>query len=494
MVGMGLLSWVLAVPLISGLAVFLMDDDWGGPVKTAALGSTLLSLAISLYLLANFEVGGGMQFQEYVRWIEPLGVSYHIGVDGLSMTMLMLTQFLMPLIVLASWREGHRVNQYFGLLLLMQFGLNGVWLSLNLFVFYLFWEFGLIPMYLLIAVWGGARSRYAAIKFFVYSFISGLVMLLGFFALYDAGGGTFNVLELAKATIPVSTQVPIFLAVFFGVGVKMPIVPFHTWLPDAHVEAPSPVSMLLAGVLLKLGTYGFVRLNQTLLPAAASQLAWLTGGLAVLMMVYCSLIAMSQRDLKKVIAYASIPSMGIFLLGVSTMNDVGMRGGIFQMFNHGLYSALLFFLVGVFYGRTHTRKIKDISGLMQKVPALSTMWLVGALAALGLPGLAPFVSEITTLIGTWSSTALPVPALLLALALFAILVTSGYMLWVVQRILLGQYDVDTEYEESVVDAHWNEIIVGVALVVALVAFGVHPGPFMELIAEVPGHVLNGGLI
>ncbi|MBS1263041.1 MAG: NADH-quinone oxidoreductase subunit M [Methanonatronarchaeales archaeon] len=488
----GILTILLAIPLVTGTVILLMDEEWTRAIKLTALGSTVTSLALTAYMLAVFEVGGGVQFREYVPWIETLGVSYHLGVDGLSMSMILLTQLFLPLIVLASWRESYRINQYYGLLLLNQFGLLGVFAALDLFMFYVFWEIVLVPMYFLIAIWGGARSKYAAIKFFLYSFFSSLVMLLGFFVIYFASEMyTFDMLELAKATIPLGVQIPAFLAIFFGVGVKMPIVPFHTWLPDAHVEAPSPVSMLLAAVLLKLGTYGFVRLNQTLLTEAAVELAWLTGLVAIVMIVYCSLVAMAQEDLKSVIAYASIPSMGIFLLGVSTMNEIGMKGGIFQMFNHGLYSGLLFFLVGVIYGRTHTRMIADMSGLMHRIPVVATMWFVGAFAALGLPGLAPFVSEITTLIGTWSSTVLPMPKAFVVLALFGIVVTAGYMLWVIQRVILGDYRVETEYHDSVVDAHWNEIVVGAILVIALVVFGVYPAPFFELVGEIPGRVLAG---
>jgi NADH-quinone oxidoreductase subunit M len=475
-----ILAAMVVVPLFGGIALSLIPASQDHLARKAALVISGAVLVASVWLWASFLPGPGMQFELNLPWIPGLGTAFHLGVDGMSLPMVFLTALLTVLAVVASRGIDDRVCQYFTLLMLLEAGLIGVFVSLDLLLFYLFWEVVLIPMYFLITIWGGANRAYAAVKFFIYTLAGSLAMLGGIIALYLATGAhSFDMLELAarSARLPSNVQTAIFIAIAVGLAVKVPIFPLHTWLPDAHVEAPTAVSVLLAGVLLKMGSYGFLRLGPTLLPEGFKALLPLIAVLAVISIVYGAALALVQTDMKKLVAYSSISHMGYVMLGISAGTAAGFMGAQVQMFSHGLIAALLFLLVGTVYERAHTREISAFGGIAKVVPILAGTLVFASFASLGLPGMSGFVGEFMVIVGT-----LPEFTLYAVIAAFAVMLTVGYLLWMLRRVAFGPLN---EERAGMADMTLSEGLSMAPLCILIVFVGVYP---QTLIAVMSGSV------
>jgi NADH-quinone oxidoreductase subunit M len=395
-----------------------------------------------------------------------VGIEYHLAVDGISLAMLALSALLSLLAIVASWRTEKKPAMWFAMLLLLEVGMNGVFLAMDFVLFYVFWELVLVPMYFLIATWGGPRREYASIKFFLYTLFGSVFMLVGIIALY-LQTGTFGILEMAGMDLAPTFQWWVFAAFFLGFAVKVPVFPLHTWLPDAHVEAPTAASVLLAGILLKLGSYGFIRISLPILPDAAQQWSGFIAALAAISIVYGAAVAFAQTDMKKLVAYSSVSHMGFVMLGIASMTAEGINGAVAVMFSHGVVTGMLFFLVGMVYERTHTRMIADVSGLASKVPVAAGLLAFASFASLGLPGLSGFVGEFLTLVGAWSS-ALPVGWVIVSA--LGVLLAAAYMLWRVQRVVLGP---PRAAVEPIGDLTRTEVAVLLPLVVLTFTVGIY---------------------
>lgn len=476
---MSLLNLLLFLPLLGAGVVFAVGslNKRDSLIKGLALGISLLPLLVNLYMLTRYDwqlPSGEYQFGGSVSWIASFGITYTVGLDGLSMPLVFLTALLTPLVVLLSFDEHKDLRTYFTLLLLLECGLFGVFAALDFFLFYLFWELVLIPMYFLILGWGGPRRRYAAIKFFVYTHVASLIMLVGIFAIVfanarQAGFFTFDFTQIGQ--LPVGLQYLVFPALFFGFAVKIPIVPFHTWLPDAHVEAPTAASVLLAGVLLKMGGYGLIRIAYMLHPAAAMEYTWLVVALALLSIVYGSYAAFTQDDLKKLIAYSSISHMGFVLLGIASFDEAAVLGAVFQMVAHGLISAMLFMGCGVIQHSAGTRRISLLSGLYSRMPVAMTMLILAFFASMGIPGFMGFFAEFSVMLGVFRSFGL----LVLPVALGAVLAV-GYYLWAFQRVAFGQLPPSLA---EVKDIHWFELAPMLVLLALTIYFGLQPDVLVD---------------
>ena len=425
------LTLIVFLPLAAAVVVLLAPKGWS---RWIAVAASLADLGLAVAAFAAFDRSApGYQLVEKLSWIPQYGVSYFLAVDGISLPMVVLTGLLTLVAVLASWRLNLRVNAYFSLMLLLETAMMGVFTSLDLLLFFLFWELELAPMYLLIGIWGGPRREYAAMKFVLYTVAGSVFMLVGIFALYFAAGqNSFDMTVLGAQQYALPFQVAVFLLLAVGFAVKIPVFPFHTWLPDAHVEAPTAVSILLAGVLLKMGAYGLIRIPMGLLPDAAREMAPWIAVLAVINVLYGAAVSMVQQDLKKLIAYSSVSHMGYVLLGAAALTGVGLQGAVLQMFTHGTITGMLFLMVGLVYDRTHTRLIDKLGGLGATMPAIAILFAVAGLASLGLPGMSGFVAEFLVFIG-----AFPVWPLATLLAAFGIVITAGYLLWMLQRVFMG---------------------------------------------------------
>ncbi len=502
-----LLSLMILVPLV-GTAVSFLLPRGTTKAKWVCLVAAMVNLIISFILVFAFIWETPMtlgydptgQFAAYERadWVPTLGMSYILGVDGLSIPLVVLTHLLVLLGIIFSWKEEERPKEFFGLLLLMDLSITGVFISLDLFIFFIFWELVLIPMYFLIGVWGGPNKHYAAIKFLIYTHVGSVVMLLGIFALYFTaspdlvGGNTFNLIELAQAAsldptyLGTAFQFPVFIAFFFGFGVKMPMVPFHTWLPDAHVEAPTAGSVILAGLLLKMGGYGLFRVGMTMFPLATVELWWLLAVFGIVSMIYAAFVCLAQTDLKRLIAYSSVSHMGFVLLGAASLTTIGILGGIFQMFNHGLITAVLFMLAGVTKRSCHTRDIPKLRGLIARMPKFSFILIVGFFASLGLPGLNGFVSEFMVFVGAFGSF-----GRYLIIPLLAIIVTGAYYIWTMHKVIFGKFN---ESLGKVRDLTSYELLPLTILIFFIILFGLYPTPvvvFIEPYADGLQQLLGG---
>ncbi len=463
-----MLSAIIFTPALGALVILCVKPDRVKAIKWIGLIAAGISLALSVYLIARFDPQAGVQFTENIIWSKTLGISYTLGLDGLSLPMFFLASLLGFIAYAASWKIDVKPKAYFSLLLLLEVGMLGVFCALDYVFFYVFWELVLLPMYFLIGLWGGQRREYASIKFFIYTLAGSILMLVSILALhYQGGGHTFNIIALSHSHLTSGFQNLVFWGFFLGFAVKVPLFPFHTWLPDAHVEAPTAVSVLLAGVLLKMGAYGFLRILIPTLPSAAKYFSVFLAVLAVINIIYGALNAMIQKDLKKMIAYSSISHMGYVMLGIASLNAIGVSGAVMQMFSHGLITALLFLLVGYIYERTHTRQIAELGGLLNIVPLLAGFLCFASFASLGLPGLSGFMAEFLVFLGAYG------PLKVLAIiASTGVVITAAYLLWMLQRVVMGE---TPKKFGALKDADWRERLTLVPLAGLIVVIGLFPG-------------------
>jgi NADH-quinone oxidoreductase subunit M len=475
------LSIITFLPLVGVLILVLTNKEYRDTLRMITLLVSGLTFFISLLMLPFFDISiGGMQLTERVSWISEYGISYYVGIDGISLLLVLLTTFLTPICILACWKDiKDKVKEFMICLLLLETGMLGVFISLDLFLFYVFWEVMLIPMYLLIGVWGNpARRIYAALKFFIFTMVGSLLMLVAILYIYflhasQTGVYTFSLLEIYGTPITYWAQAWMFLAFSLAFAIKVPMFPFHTWLPDAHTEAPTVGSVILAAVLLKMGTYGFLRFSLPLFPNVS--MTWgvtLFSILAIIGIIYASWICIVQADLKRLIAFSSVSHLGFVMLGIFAMNKIAIEGSILQMINHGLSTGALFLLVGMLYERRHTRLISDFGGISKVMPVFAIFFMIVTLSSIGLPGLNGFVGEFLILVGTFMEN-----------KVFAILAASGvifaavYMLWMFQRVMFGEC---TKPENKVLkDLSLREIVVILPLVLMIFWIGLYPKPFLK---------------
>lgn len=462
------------LPLLFTLIVILIPKDEELVIKLTTLVGTGLALLISIYMFIIYDFSrGDFQMIVNLKWITAIGAHYNMAVDGISMPMVFLTALLTFICVVASWKVNYRVKEYMSFILFLEVGMIGTFLALDFILFYVFWEIVLIPTYFLIGVWGGPRKEYAAMKFFLYTFVGSVFMLLGILGLYFYSGmHTFEMMKLAHAEIPVFMMKLIFISMFLGFAVKVPIVPFHTWLPDAHVEAPTAVSVLLAGAMLKMGTYAFVRIGLQVVPQGMKYFAWLIAVLAVISIIYGALCAMVQKDLKKLVAYSSVSHMGYVMFGIVAMNADGLNGAVLQMFSHGVITGMLFLVVGIIYDRTHTREIDKLGGLYYSMAIIGSIWAYISLASFGLPSLAGFVGEFLIIIGAFKFS-----HALAAIAALGIILTAGYLLWTIQRICMGE----PKFKGRLQDATPVELAYMSPLLILILIVGLLPGVVLRVI-------------
>ena len=470
-----ILSAVTFLPVLGAAVVFLLPRRAEGLVKVTALATSLVTFAVSVPLFTRFDASlSAYQFVEQRTWMPTLGVSYHLGVDGISLLLVLLTTFLMPLVLLSSWHSIERRWKEFAItMLLLETGMLGVFVALDLFLFYVFWEAMLVPMYLIIGIWGGPNRVYAAVKFILYTLAGSLLMLVAILALYFINGAatgayTFDLPVLARYVLPAGrAQNLMFLAFALAFAIKVPMWPFHTWLPDAHTEAPTPGSVILAGVLLKMGTYGFLRFCLPLFPQATMAFAPWMFALAVIGIIYGAWVSTVQADMKKLVAYSSVSHLGFVVLGLFTLNPQGMVGAIIQMVNHGLSTGALFLIVGMLYERRHTRLIAEYGGLWKIVPALSVLFLIVTFSSIGLPGLNGFVGEFLILVGAFQVHR---PAAVLATT--GIIFAAVYLLWMYQRVIFG--DITHEENRALPDLSLREWVILVPVLACIIWIGVYP--------------------
>ncbi len=489
--GFPFLTVIVFLPLAGAVVGLFFPPGRDRLIKgwaTAVSALPLLFVALLWPMLRG--AGPGFHFVERHDWVPAVGISYYLGVDGVSFALLALSALVFPLAMVAAWSIGERVKEFFTLVLVLETAVLGVFAALDYILFYVFWEAVLIPMYFLIAIWGGPRREYAAIKFLIYTMVGSLFMLVAIIALYlTTGGESFAMDDIARrapSMVPAAWRYWIFLGLFLGFAVKVPVWPFHTWLPDAHVEAPTPISVILAALLLKMGTYGLVRVSQPTLPDTAVGFALALAVLGVVNIVYGALAAMAQSDFKKLVAYSSVSHMGYVLLGLAANTPEAVNASVFQMVSHGLISAMLFLLVGVFYDRTHTREMARLHGMYLAAPTAGVILAFAGLANLGLPGLSGFIGEFFTLLG-----ALPVFPRLVYLALAGVVFTAAFNLLMMHRVLMGR---PREEFALLPDASAREMFTLVPLMVAILVLGIWPAalvgltnaPVLELVRRVGG--------
>ncbi len=473
---MGLLSLAIWLPIVAGVLLLAFGrDERANAVRWAALVAALAGFAVTLPLITGFDAGtAAMQFEENVSWIERFNVNYHLGIDGLSVWLVLLTAFITVIVVIAGWQIiTERVNQYMAAFLILSGLMIGVFCALDGLLFYAFFEATLIPMYIIIGVWGGPRRVYAAFKFFLYTFAGSLLMLLAVIYLYYVSGGSFEILDWHQVPLPMTAQALLFFAFFAAFAVKVPMWPVHTWLPDAHVEAPTGGSVVLAAIMLKLGGYGFVRFSLPIAPDAAHEYAWFMIALSLIAVIYIGLVALVQQDMKKLVAYSSIAHMGFVTLGFFLFNELGVAGGMVQMISHGFISAAMFLAIGVLYDRVHSREIAAYGGVVNTMPKFTALVVFFAMANCGLPGTSGFVGEWMVILAT-----VQVDFWLGLLAASALISAAAYTLWMVKRVYFGP--IANDNVRALSDINTREFVMLGVLAVAVLWMGLYPKPFTDI--------------
>jgi NADH-quinone oxidoreductase subunit M len=487
----GLLGWITLMPLAGAALTMLVPREEEAIHRGIGLGTSIVTFLVSLFILVDFDPAkAGFQMEVDKVWVAALGIHFHLGIDGISLWLVLLTTFLMPVTLLAPQAIGTRnirVREFVVAMLALEAGMLGAFVALDMFVFYVFWELMLIPMYFIIGIWGGERRLYASIKFVIYTLVGSLLMLVAIlylYAQYHAATGTFtfDYVTLSRLTLPIEPQLLCFLAFALAFAIKVPIFPLHTWLPDAHVEAPTGGSVILAAVLLKFGTYGFLRFALPMFPLAAKIMAPTIAVLAVIGIIFGALMAYVQSDVKKLVAYSSVSHLGFAVLGIMTLGQVAVQGAIFQMLAHGISTGGLFLGVGLLYDRRHTRRLDDFGGLWKKVPVFAACFLVIVLASVGLPGLCGFIGEFLVLIGTFNAPAnalFPGPKVMAIISASAVILAAMYLLTMYQKIFFGPLDKPENKDPHVRDIHGRERWVFGLIIVAALAMGIYPQPILD---------------
>lgn len=474
-----ILSLMTFLPLLGVVLLFFVPKQNHAAQRGVALVTTIVTFLVSLPLVTGFQTNAEYQFVEKISWIAvgPFQMNYFVGIDGISLWLVILTTFIMPIAVLSTWTAvEENVKEYMICLLLLEIGLLGAFIALDLFLFYIFWEVMLIPMYFIIGIWGGKNRIYAALKFFIYTAVGSVLMLVALIYLYfKAGAMDFNITHFYGLAIDPSIQTWLFLAFALSFAIKVPMFPLHTWLPDAHTEAPTAGSVILAAIMLKMGTYGYVRFAMPLFPDATARFTPLIATLSVIGIIYAALVAMVQDDVKKLVAYSSVAHLGFVMLGVFALTQQGVTGGMLQMLNHGVSTGALFLIVGFIYERRHTRLITDFGGLAKQMPIFATIFMIVTLSSVGLPGTNGFVGEFLILIGSFES-----------LKWYTVIATSGvilsavYMLWMFQRVMFGELTNPKNMELQ--DLNAREIVIMLPLLFLIFFMGLYPKPFIDKMA------------
>ena len=475
--GLPVISVAIWLPILFGILVLATGDDKNASLaRLLALVGSVLGFAVTLPLYTGFNTStGSMQFVELHDWISRFNIHYYLGVDGISMLFILLNSFFTVIVVIAGWRViEKRVSQYMAAFLVMSGIVNGVFAALDAILFYVFWEAMLIPMFIIIGVWGGPNRIYATMKFFLYTLLGSLLMLVALIYLYNITGGSFSILDFHKVAIPMTAQILIFIAFFFAFAVKVPMFPVHTWLPDAHVEAPTGGSVVLAAIMLKVGAYGFLRFSMPITPDASHKLAGIMIALSLIAIVYIGLVALMQSDMKKLVAYSSISHMGFVTLGLFIFNAYGMEGALLQMLSHGFVAGALFLCIGVLYDRMHSRKIADYGGVANRMPVFAAFFMLFAMANSGLPGTSAFVGEFMVLMGTikvsfWYAFA----------AATTLIFGAAYTLWMYKRVIFGK--IANHHVEELTDINAREILIMAILAVFVLGMGIYPLPVGEIL-------------
>jgi NADH-quinone oxidoreductase subunit M len=498
----GILNWILWLPIIGMIGVLFTPKANSKAIRMVTLVTTAITLLLSIVLYVKFDITtANMQFVTKIPWIPQFHINYHLGIDGITMLMTFLNALLFFICTLSSWTVEKNLKAYFALLLMLQSTVFGVFFALDFFLFYVYWEVMLLPMFFLIGIWGGENREYAAIKFFLYTFFGSIFMLVGIIALYYAtgqGADSFSIEALqgghfTKLTVSVfgnefSFEHLFFWFMFLGFAIKVPVFPFHTWLPHAHVQAPTAVSVILAGVLLKMGTYGFLRIAFPIFPMAAVESSNIIAILGLISVIYGAFCAMAQDDVKKLIAYSSVSHMGFVMLGLAAMTTQGMNGAVLQMFNHGTSTAMMFLLIGILYERSHHRWIvkpdgtKGYGGLSTKLPKYTTVFIIGMFASLGLPGLSGFISEALIFLGIYERF-----TTITVIAVVGLLIGAAYLLWMFKRMFFGEVNPETEDYE---DMNAREIFYMLPLCICVIVFGIFPSPLLNVMKASVGKLVE----
>ena len=484
------LTFVTFLPIFGALFLTFLPKENEGAIKQTALAFATADFLLSLLLWTNFDSSSHrMQFEYNISWIESWGINYHIGIDGISLLLYVMTTFLTMICIIASWEVKKHIREYMMAMLALSTGMLGVFISLDLFMFYVFWEFQLVPMYIIVGVWGGPRRIYAAVKFFIYTAVGSLLMLVAIIWIYfhikeTTGVATADILFITEhISAPLDIQKWLWMAFFLAFAIKVPMFPFHTWLPDAHVEAPTAGSVILAGVLLKMGTYGFLRFNLPFFPQACYDFMPFIAWLSIIGIVYGALVSMVQEDLKKLVAYSSVSHLGFVMLGIFALNEYGIQGALIQNINHGISTGALFLLVGVIYDRRHTRLIKEFGGLSKQMPVYAVCFMIVALSSIGLPGMNGFVGEFLVLLGIFQ-----VNGIWAACATSGVILAACYILWMFQRVMF--LELKNPENMKLKDMSVRELITVVPLLVLIFWIGLYPKPFMSTFDASVNHLVS----